>query len=53
MTNNHIQTYTCENGARAKFIIPENASKDDLLALKKIVNEIIEQKVKEHTSCQR
>ena len=48
MTNNHIQTYTCENGARAKFIIPENASRDDLLALKKIVNEIIEQKVKEY-----
>ncbi len=41
-----IQSYTFENGKVAKIIIPENASKDDLLALRDMLDIILKRKFK-------
>ena len=40
------QNYTCENGELAQIIIPRNATKDDLLALREIFEVLIERKFK-------
>lgn len=40
------QDYTCESGGLAQIIIPRNATKDDLLALKEIFEVLIERKFK-------
>ena len=37
----HIQNYTCEDGAIAKFIIPIDATEDDLSAISEILDAII------------
>ena len=34
----YVQTYTCENGAIAKMVIPENATEADLKCIKEMVN---------------
>lgn len=41
-----IQSYTFENGKVAKIIIPENASKDDLLALRDMLDIVLKRKFK-------
>ena len=41
-----IQSYTFENGKVAKIIIPENASKDDLLALRDMLDIVLRRKFK-------
>ena len=40
------QDYTCENGELAQIIIPRNATKDDLCALREIFDVLIERKFK-------
>lgn len=40
------QDYTCENGELAQIIIPRNATKDDLLALREILEVLIERSFK-------
>ena len=39
--NYFIQTYTCESGEIEKIVIPENATEDDLLALKEILDIVV------------
>ena len=39
--NNFIQSYICESGAIGKIIIPENATKDDLLAFKELLDIVV------------
>lgn len=41
-----IQSYTFETGKVAKIIIPENASKDDLLALRDMLDIVLKRKFK-------
>ncbi len=41
-----IQSYAFENGKVAKIIIPENASKDDLLALRDMLDIVLKRKFK-------
>lgn len=41
-----IQSYMFENGKVAKIIIPENASKDDLLALRDMLDIVLKRKFK-------
>jgi hypothetical protein len=40
------QDYTCENGELAQIIIPRKATKDDLCALKEMLEILIERKFK-------
>ena len=40
------QDYTCENGGLAQIIIPRNATKDDLCALREMFEVLIERKFK-------
>lgn len=40
------QDYTCESGGLAQIIIPRNATKDDLFALREIFEVLIERKFK-------
>lgn len=42
----HIQNYTCENGAIAKFIIPEDATKNDLRTISEFVDLIIKNRIR-------
>lgn len=44
--NFHIQNYTCESGALAKFVIPDNATADDLLGIKELLDIVIKRKFK-------
>lgn len=45
-TGYYIQTYTCESGKAAKFIIPEDATEDDLLAFSDMLNIVLKRKFK-------
>lgn len=40
------QDYTCENGELAQIIIPRKATKDDLCALRELLEILIERKFK-------
>ena len=40
------QDYTCENGELAQIIIPRKATKDDLCALREMLEVLIERKFK-------
>ena len=42
----HIQNYTCENGKLAKFVIPEDATFDDLAGFKELLDVVIKRKFK-------
>ena len=42
----YIQEYTCENGAIAKIMIPEDATKDDLLGIMEFLDVILKRKYK-------
>lgn len=42
----YVQAYTCESGKAAKFIIPEDATKDDLLAFYDMLNIVLKRKFK-------
>ncbi|MCM1125684.1 MAG: hypothetical protein NC429_04360 [Lachnospiraceae bacterium] len=42
----YIQSYTCESGKMAKFIIPEDATEDDLLAFEDMLNIVLRRKFK-------
>ena len=44
--NYFIQSYTCESGAIGKIIIPDNATKDDLLAFKDFLDIIVREQLK-------
>ena len=44
--NYFIQSYTCESGAIGKIIIPDNATKDDLLAFKDYLDIIVRERLK-------
>lgn len=46
----HIQTYTCEDGAIAKFIIPEDATENDLKGIKEMLAVIMSRKFKMNKS---
>ena len=39
--------YNCDNGQLAQIIIPRNASKDDLCALREMLEVLIKRKFKE------
>lgn len=39
--------YTCDNGDLAQIIIPRNATKDDLCALREMLEVLIKRKFKE------
>lgn len=41
------QDYTCDNGELAQIIIPRGATKDDLYALREMLEVLIERKFKE------
>ena len=45
-TGYYVQTYTCESGKAAKFVIPEDATEDDLLAFYDMLNIILKRKFK-------
>lgn len=45
-TNFYIQQYTCESGLIAKIIIPENATEDDLLGFRDMLNIALKRKFK-------
>ena len=42
MIKYHRQEYTCENGGIARFVIPEDATEQDLRTIKKIADLYIE-----------
>ena len=42
----YIQSYTCESGKAAKFIIPEDATEDDLLAFCDMLDIVLKRKFK-------
>lgn len=44
--NYFIQLYTCESGEIGKIIIPENATKDDLLAFKDFLDIVVRERLK-------
>ncbi len=44
--NYYSQNYSCENGAIAKILIPEDATEDDLLGLREFLDVILERKFK-------
>lgn len=37
----YVQAYTCESGKAAKFVIPEDATEDDLLAFYDMLNIVL------------
>lgn len=39
--NYFVQLYTCESGAIGRIIIPEDATEDDLLALKEVLDIVV------------
>ena len=41
-----VQQYTCESGKIAKFIIPEDATEDDLLGFRDILSIALKRKFK-------
>lgn len=43
---NYFIQYTCESGAIGKIMIPENATKDDLLAFKGFLDIIVRERLK-------
>lgn len=45
-TGYYIQSYTCESGKAAKFIIPEDATEDDLLAFEDMLKIVLKRKFK-------
>ena len=45
-SNYYIQQYTCESGQIAKIIIPENASEDDLLGFRDMLDIALKRKFK-------
>ena len=42
----YVQAYTCESGKAAKFVIPEDATEDDLLAFYDMLNIVLKRKFK-------
>lgn len=46
----YVQTYICESGMPAKFVIPENATEDDLLAFYDMLNIVLKRKFKIKTT---
>ena len=44
--SNFLQTWTCENGGKIIIQIPENATRDDLLAMKEFVDVVIKHRFK-------
>ena len=44
--NYFVQSYTCENGAIGKIIIPEDATKDELLAFKEFLDIVVRVRLK-------
>ena len=42
----HVQKYTCESGEDAAISIPENATRDDILGIKELLNVIAVRKFK-------
>lgn len=44
--SNFLQTWTCENGGRIVIQIPENSTRDDLLAMKEFIDVVIEHRFK-------
>lgn len=42
----YVQGYTCESGKAAKFVIPEDATEDDLLAFYDMLNIVLTRKFK-------
>lgn len=44
--SNFLQTWTCENGGKIIIQIPENATRDDLLAMKEFIDVVIEHRFK-------
>lgn len=44
--NYFVQSYTCESGAIGKIIIPEDATKDELLALKEFLDIVVRVRLK-------
>lgn len=42
----YMQSYTCESGKAAKFIIPEDATEDDLLAFNDMLTIVLKRKFK-------
>lgn len=49
-TEYYVQTYICESGKAAKFVIPEDATEDDLLAFYDMLNIILKRKFKIKTT---
>ena len=47
----YIQHYTCENGAIAKFMIPEDATVDDLKGFREILDIVIQRHFKYSGTC--
>lgn len=41
MNEFYVQNYTCENGQLARLVIPENATKNDLMGLKELLEIIL------------
>ena len=37
----YVQNYTCENGQLARLVIPEDATKNDLMGLKELLEIIL------------
>lgn len=46
MIKYYAQEYTCENGAIAKILIPEDATKDDVLGIREFIDVILKRKYK-------
>lgn len=44
--NYFVQSYTCESGAIGKIIIPEDVTKDELLALKEFLDIVVRVRLK-------
>lgn len=44
--NYFVQSYTCESGAIGKIIIPEDATRDELLALKEFLDIVVRVRLK-------
>lgn len=37
----YVQNYTCENGQFARLVVPEDATKNDLMGLKELLEIIL------------
>lgn len=42
----YVQSYTCENGTIAKIIIPEQATQDDLIGIREMLDVVIQRHFK-------